>query len=43
MNDVFLFVGSIIVMIQYGFTMGLLAFGVVALVYLVVRVKLKLD
>ena len=32
-----------VVMIQYGFTMGLLAFGVLALVYLVVRVRLKLD
>ena len=32
-----------VVVIQYGFTMGLLAFGVLALVYLVVRVRLKLD
>lgn len=32
-----------VVVIQYGFTMGLLTFGVMALVYLVVRVKLKLD
>lgn len=32
-----------VVVIQYGFTMGLLAFGVLALVYLVVRIRLKLD
>jgi UDP-GlcNAc:undecaprenyl-phosphate GlcNAc-1-phosphate transferase len=32
-----------VVVIQYGFTMGLLTFGVLALVYLVVRVRLKLD
>lgn len=32
-----------VVVIQYGFTVGLLAFGVLALVYLVVRIRLKLD
>lgn len=32
-----------VVVIQYGFTMGLLAFGVLALIYLVVRLRLKLD
>lgn len=32
-----------VVVIQYGFTMGLLAFGVLALVYLVFRIRLKLD
>lgn len=32
-----------VVVIQYGFTMGLLTFGALALIYLVVRVRLKLD
>jgi len=32
-----------VVVIQYAFIMGLLAFGVLALIYLVVRVRLKLD
>ena len=32
-----------VVVIQHGFSMGLLAFGVLALVYLVVRIRLKLD
>lgn len=32
-----------VVVIQYGFTMGLLAFGVLALIYLVFRIRLKLD
>jgi UDP-N-acetylmuramyl pentapeptide phosphotransferase/UDP-N-acetylglucosamine-1-phosphate transferase len=32
-----------VVVIQFGSTMGLLAFGVLALIYLVVRVRLKLD
>jgi len=32
-----------VVLIQQDFTMGILAFGVLALIYLVVRLKLKLD
>jgi len=32
-----------VVVIQYGFTLGLLTFGVMVLIYLVVRIRLKLD
>jgi UDP-GlcNAc:undecaprenyl-phosphate GlcNAc-1-phosphate transferase len=32
-----------VILIQQGFTIGLIAFGVLALIYLVVRLRLKLD
>jgi UDP-N-acetylmuramyl pentapeptide phosphotransferase/UDP-N-acetylglucosamine-1-phosphate transferase len=32
-----------VILIQQGFTIGLIAFGVLALIYLLVRLRLKLD